>query len=1494
MRRSARLLPFIAILALLVIAVLVFLKAGPLPDYVRGVIASEFSKQLGRDVTIGRASLALSGEVALHDLLIRNQDGTPLLKVSRVDALVGSEGSLIPLLSGATNVRSVRLVRPELNLTRLPTGELNVNDILERSREAPSKFQGSVEIEDGRITFVDEANDGLATSISGIDVSVEYPEPGRAVFTVTAPENEGAFGMLKVQGESRLEAGATRVEYSAADVSLPYVLARFPSAAVGKVPAGRADVRGKVAFRAGEEGQPSYDVQIVLTDTEVAFPWLRRPLLGVRGRLGIADGVVELHDIAGTLADAPVTINGSIRGPSDPTLALTVTASEIRYPQIRALFPDLALPATLLLPSPLRVTASVEGPASDVSVAGEATMELIEFRAVPWRKIATSFKYRGGQLNLHGRGQGSPRRFEADVDLDLTRPRPKAAGTVSLVNVPLAVLATMAGVQGDFEGIVEATVQGKVDGASDLSGHVRITEASLQGIMLGDVEGEFNYSDGTMRLPLLRVDGPAARGTLKAEFSASGDYTIDEARFAFVDLSEVGPAVRLEGLRGQCCAHVTATGQLTKGSIEGHFSLGPGEVQGRPFDELTANFAVSPASAAVRDIELRMGAGRYQGEIEVGDWRGAPEHARVSGRLDVVGVGVADWLPRPLKAAAPEGVVSGAVVIDGTLADPVVELDLQVESLAVAGHPFEAGRLRAEYVEGGLTIGEARVGLAGGLLSATGGYSPDEGFSVQIVGEDIELDRLTQYLRSQLGLDLEGQLGAEVSLLGPKDRPELVFLLDARPSDPRPLQLNGVEFDGLRASGRLRDSVLELDSFTLQSGESLASLSGEIDAADRSITAELTLDRVNVRSVMRIARSARWRLYRAGIHSPFLDGYDKAVAPLTGPLEGTLTALVHASGSVTAPELDVESFSLDEIAFSSHGMDHNIDHVGGSLTASLRAEPPDGMALEQATLNLEASHGIAQVSLIGDISSDKETDLELQVNNLDLRLLEPWVGGRLALSGMGTINFDITGPIQQPVLQGDVFVENLTAGPLSLEALAAWPVTVDEGMLKLEEIQLRNGPMTGSGSLQLPIKRPVPEGELHIQNASYAPLPGMVPAEFDAHMYLRDNRIILQDGEHEDGSGAGPGITGKMGSGSFKIGGQAELRAADLEESQEAPIDITAKLEGLEVTVPGMVDMRVDGDLRLTNDPETGEPLLMTEAGRPLVVSEATLGVPKELPSAAGAGLEIGPKVRVRVLVGEKVWFRYGSPRRPTEIEVAPGGESDEGEPTGYLDLGGRATAEGLTLVGEFESKQGWLAFPNGTLTLQRARASVSRRAGEVPVVIIDAEASGRVGDYYVSMRPVGQVFPYEPEPGPGEAPSLQVNASSIPYLEEGFVLALLAGPVVAPTRGARSSVAQLLSDPTRGQGVEGEIRGVMVPAFSDASGRAEVGVDVETSGQMRLRLGQRLSDRFAISYVSSLGEARRSYTLRFTYQVTHLWSVGRAVDERDQGRWEVQAFIPF
>ncbi|MCJ7822191.1 MAG: DUF748 domain-containing protein, partial [Armatimonadetes bacterium] len=388
-RRLTRLLPYLAILALPVIALVVFLRAGPLAEHLRKVLESEFSRQLGREVTVARASISLSGRVTLYDVVVKDPDGSALLTAPEVNARVGREGSWLPLLSQPTEVRGVTLVRPEVSLTRSASGKLSIDDLLTRQAGEPSRFRGDIVVQDGRLVFVDEEQGGVTTVIEGANLKVQYPEAGRTTFSLEAEGSEGAFARLKVKGETDSEAGTTRVRGSVADVDAVYALARLPTIRAFDVSAGRTDVEGEVTLGKPSAGGPgiSYDVKLDVRDATVKFPWIRQEITGVKGRVRLADGDVHLSDLSGAVADAPITASGVIENLASPNLNLDVAVTSIRYPQVRALFPSIMLPVGLVLPAPLRINARVEGPASDVKVTGEGTVRVIKFRAIPWNDL---------------------------------------------------------------------------------------------------------------------------------------------------------------------------------------------------------------------------------------------------------------------------------------------------------------------------------------------------------------------------------------------------------------------------------------------------------------------------------------------------------------------------------------------------------------------------------------------------------------------------------------------------------------------------------------------------------------------------------------------------------------------------------------------------------------------------------------------------------------------------------------------------------------------------------------------------------------------------------------------------------------------------------------------------------------------------------------------------------------------------------------------------
>jgi len=395
----------------------------------------------------------------------------------------------------------------------------------------------------------------------------------------------------------------------------------------------------------------------------------------------------------------------------------------------------------------------------------------------------------------------------------------------------------------------------------------------------------------------------------------------------------------------------------------------------------------------------------------------------------------------------------------------------------------------------------------------------------------------------------------------------------------------------------------------------------------------------------------------------------------------------------------------------------------------------------------------------------------------------------------------------------------------------------------------------------------------------------------------------------------------------------------------DAVAEITAK-SGADIVVEG----DVTGTVSLSRDAETVDGLLediYDETGvfwwrsddgtyhvsaspppesQPIILSGSTLAIPASLPMA-GNGIPLAPDLRIRVEVGEGVEFRYGAGSRPTKARVDPGG---------YLYIGGPATPEGIIIEGEAHSHDGTLSFPNGTLTLRSGVAKIALThqqelrevvlptasmgatgrlialrpgigwrgegrpaAVRLPHVWISAEADGRIGDYYVSLNPIGQVFPPPPEanlPGTlGSQLGYSLNAVSIPPLDEAYVMALLAGPVISPAIGAQSQdIARLLSYPGSSSTLGSQVTGFALPTLGSLSPASpQLSLAVGFQGPVRLRVGERVFRRVLISYLSPLGGVE-SRSLTITYEVTPRWSFGWGFNAIDKVLWEAQGFFPF
>jgi hypothetical protein len=406
MRRLVRLALWLVLaLGVVVVALTLLLRAGPLARHLRRLVRQQLSRQLGREVTIEEASFSPIGGVHLREVAVRNRDGSSLLRCPELEVRIGLAQGWKGLFSRPTDLKIQQLIlaRPELALARDGEGRWNIEDLLRAKRTGPG-FQGEVTIRQGKITLTDGVRGGLVSELSGVDFESRAREPGVWRFSARVARNEGVLDELELTGDAHQQEGRMLLKGSAKGVELPYLFARMPETGAIGVEGGRAEAKGRLSLRVGPgaRSQISYDVEAAVEEGKATFPWLRRPVEGVSGRLLLKDGDLRLEEVSGHVARAPVQVEGAISDLASPTLALDIRVSGVRYSQLRALFPRVALPAGLFLPSPMRIAARAEGPASAVKVTGKAAVRVIKFRFIPWNDVVARFEYSGGELKVTG------------------------------------------------------------------------------------------------------------------------------------------------------------------------------------------------------------------------------------------------------------------------------------------------------------------------------------------------------------------------------------------------------------------------------------------------------------------------------------------------------------------------------------------------------------------------------------------------------------------------------------------------------------------------------------------------------------------------------------------------------------------------------------------------------------------------------------------------------------------------------------------------------------------------------------------------------------------------------------------------------------------------------------------------------------------------------------------------------------------------------------
>lgn len=377
--------------------------------------------------------------------------------------------------------------------------------------------------------------------------------------------------------------------------------------------------------------------------------------------------------------------------------------------------------------------------------------------------------------------------------------------------------------------------------------------------------------------------------------------------------------------------------------------------------------------------------------------------------LNIDAANLTQLMPPQFKSQVA-GRVKGTVSLKGTLDKPVVKLKLNGKNLAYQG--FKQGN-EILYLEGGVNIANARSGKP--LLTLTNLVAKSSKNSVVVTGNiattakqpfDIKLNvdagNLNQLVQQIAGQKLAGQLKGTASLKGTRDKPQLVFKLNARNLAYQDYKQGKetlfVEGDVALDKATSSKPQIKLKHILAKTGNNSVQLSG---IASESMNLKWKIDAQNLTQV-----------------SPDLGG--RIVGE--GELQGMYKSLL-----------------IKADVLSASGLRYKENKMGKeSLQAKGEVQLNDGVPIVK---NLLLNSGKNRIKISGRASSP--FDLEWDIDGKNMNQLLPELSGRLKAKGR------LQGTIDKPTINASVEARNLRYQDMRL-ASADFVATTKNGRYNIK------------------------------------------------------------------------------------------------------------------------------------------------------------------------------------------------------------------------------------------------------------------------------------------------------------------------------------------------------------------------------------------------------------------------------------------------------------
>jgi translocation and assembly module TamB len=670
----------------------------------------------------------------------------------------------------------------------------------------------------------------------------------------------------------------------------------------------------------------------------------------------------------------------------------------------------------------------------------------------------------------------------------------------NLRSLDLSAAARAAGLkQFPYAGVVS----GPIEAAGDLKkpGTTSVTAAARLSISPGKrgipVSGRLNaaYNGATddIRVENSYIALPHTRLTL----NGAVDKLLNVA-LTSTDLSDLlaaipmqsQPSITLNG--GQATFSGGVTGMLTSPRITGHLAVSRFSVEGRLFDKLDADAAVSSTGAAIRNGSLNRGSMQAQFSATVGlrNWEALPNQP-VAADASIRNGDLADVLAVAGQPSSDySGMLGANLHLSGTIGNPRGSAGLLVTNGAIYGEPFDRIQAQVNLTDQLVTITNSSLEAGVARVNLTAEFQhPRDSFTTghvhaHVQSNQVDLAQIHNIQKQrpdtagllQLNTDVTGNLSEVTS--GGKQQTEFLLSSVSGDASARGLRFESEAYGDLTATAHTSGSTVTYQISSDFAGSNIRVNGNTQLARGYPTTVDANIRNLPVERVLQVAQ-------RTDI-----------------PAKGNLSGTAHLTGTIDNPQGSADVDLASAVVY-----DEPLDHVRARLSYL-----PGSIDVQQ----LQIVSGASQIDLTARYDHPsgnlQEGNLQFRVNSsrIDLARIKhvqaqrPGLGGVLQIAGNGAAEVHEKDPrLAIRDLDANIKASGLAAqgkkfGDATLTANTAG------GKLNLTlDSNLANATIHGSGSAQLNADYPI-DAQLAFTNVTWTRVQDMLgfnngePQQFEA------------------------------------------------------------------------------------------------------------------------------------------------------------------------------------------------------------------------------------------------------------------------------------------------------------------------------------------------------------------------------------------------------------